>query len=203
MAGAPRGVRVRDEARAEGRKIVDEARAGASGEVSAVLQQANEELTEQSRALTADCSRRWRPVGEPGEPRARGRRDDAYGARHNGTRAVAMSTFIGQLIGFAVIVFLIGKYVAPPVQDDEEPAGGRPHALAENAEAEKKVADADKEHAKALEEAKAEADQGHRGGAAGRREDRRAAARPGRRRAGADQNPRRTAGSAAAPAAHP
>ncbi|MDM2593169.1 F0F1 ATP synthase subunit B/delta, partial [Mycobacteroides abscessus] len=27
-----------------------------------------------------------------------------------------MSTFIGQLIGFAVIVFLVVKYVVPPVR---------------------------------------------------------------------------------------
>jgi F-type H+-transporting ATPase subunit b len=45
---------VREEARAEGRKIVDEAKARANGEVSSVLQQATEQLTEQSRAVTAD-----------------------------------------------------------------------------------------------------------------------------------------------------
>jgi F-type H+-transporting ATPase subunit b len=45
---------VRDEARNEGRKIVEEARTRANAEVSGVLQQANEQLTEQSLALTAD-----------------------------------------------------------------------------------------------------------------------------------------------------
>jgi F-type H+-transporting ATPase subunit b len=45
---------VRDEARNEGRKIVEDARARGNAEVSGVLQQANEALTEQSRALTAD-----------------------------------------------------------------------------------------------------------------------------------------------------
>ena len=45
---------VREEARAEGRKIVDDAKARAGAEVSSVLQQATEELTEQSRAVTAD-----------------------------------------------------------------------------------------------------------------------------------------------------
>ena len=55
MATARReATNVRDEARAEGRKIVEEARARASAEVSGVLQQANEELTQQSRAVTAD-----------------------------------------------------------------------------------------------------------------------------------------------------
>ncbi len=69
-----------------------------------------------------------------------------------------MSTFIGQLVGFAVIVFLVWKYVMPPVRNmmrnQQETVRTQ---LAEHAEAEKKVADADKEHAKALEEAKAEA----------------------------------------------
>ena len=45
---------VRDEARNEGRKIVEEARTRANAEVSGVLQQANEQLTEQSLAVTAD-----------------------------------------------------------------------------------------------------------------------------------------------------
>jgi F-type H+-transporting ATPase subunit b len=55
MATARReATNVREEARAEGRKIVDDSRARASAEVSSVLQQANEELTEQSRAVTAD-----------------------------------------------------------------------------------------------------------------------------------------------------
>jgi ATP synthase F0 subunit b/ATP synthase F1 delta subunit len=69
-----------------------------------------------------------------------------------------MSTFIGQLIGFAVIVFLLWKYVAPPIRtmmkNQQETVRNQ---LADNAEAKKKVADADKEHAKALEQAKAEA----------------------------------------------
>ena len=45
---------VRDEARNEGRKIVEEARSRANAEVSGVLQQASEDLTQQSRALTTD-----------------------------------------------------------------------------------------------------------------------------------------------------
>ena len=68
-----------------------------------------------------------------------------------------MSTFIGQLIGFAVIVFILWRYVVPPVrtlmkkQQDAVRA-----ALAESAEAEKKLADADAMHAKALKDAEAE-----------------------------------------------
>ena len=69
-----------------------------------------------------------------------------------------MSTFIGQLIGFAVIVFLLWKYVVPPVRtmmkNQQETVRTQ---LEDHSVAEKKVADADKEHAKALEEAKAEA----------------------------------------------
>lgn len=69
-----------------------------------------------------------------------------------------MSTFIGQLVGFAVIVFLIWKYVAPPVRNmmktQQETIRTQ---LTDNSEAAKKVADADKEHEKALEQAKAEA----------------------------------------------
>ena len=69
-----------------------------------------------------------------------------------------MSTFIGQLIGFAVIIFLLWQYVVPPLRkmmnNQQEVVRTQ---LSDHAEAEKKVADADKEHAKALEEAKAEA----------------------------------------------
>ncbi|MDT5389399.1 MAG: F-type H+-transporting ATPase subunit b atpH [Mycobacterium sp.] len=68
-----------------------------------------------------------------------------------------MSTFIGQLIGFAVIVFILWRYVVPPVktlmkkQQDAVRA-----ALAESAEAAKKLADADAMHAKALKNAESE-----------------------------------------------
>ena len=69
-----------------------------------------------------------------------------------------MSTFIGQLIGFAVIVFLVVRYIVPLVRrmmDAQKETIRR--QLDEHAEAEKKVADADTEHAKAVESAKAEA----------------------------------------------
>lgn len=67
-----------------------------------------------------------------------------------------MSIFIGQLIGFAVIVFIIVKWVVPPVkrlmQRQQEAVRA---ALAESAEAGKKLADADAMHAKAVDDAKA------------------------------------------------
>src|SRR3954469_15673125 len=67
-----------------------------------------------------------------------------------------MSTFIGQLIGFAVIVYILWRYVVPPVrslmrkQQDAVRTG-----LAESAEAAKKLEEADAMHAKALKDAEA------------------------------------------------
>ncbi|MDT5328519.1 MAG: F-type H+-transporting ATPase subunit b atpH [Mycobacterium sp.] len=68
-----------------------------------------------------------------------------------------MSTFIGQLIGFAVIAWIIWRYVAPPVRTlMQKQQDAVRTALAESAEAAKKLTDADAEHAKALENAKVE-----------------------------------------------
>lgn len=70
-----------------------------------------------------------------------------------------MSIFIGQLIGFAVIAFIIVKWVVPPVRNlmrNQQEAVRA--ALAESAEASKKLADADAMHAKALADAKAESE---------------------------------------------
>ncbi|MUM35665.1 F0F1 ATP synthase subunit B/delta, partial [Mycolicibacterium sp. CBMA 361] len=68
-----------------------------------------------------------------------------------------MEIFIGQLIGFAVIVAIIWKYVVPPVKGmmAKQQEAVRV-ALAESAEAAQKLADADKMHAKTLADAKAE-----------------------------------------------
>jgi ATP synthase F0 subunit b/ATP synthase F1 delta subunit len=69
-----------------------------------------------------------------------------------------MSTFIGQLVGFAVIVFLVWRYVVPPVRrmmtTRQETIRTQ---LDESAEAKKQLADAEKAHEKALEQAKSEA----------------------------------------------
>jgi F-type H+-transporting ATPase subunit delta len=68
-----------------------------------------------------------------------------------------MSTFIGQLIGFAVIVFILWRYVAPPVKTlMKKQQDAVRTALAESEEAAKKLADADAMHAKALKNAEAE-----------------------------------------------
>jgi F-type H+-transporting ATPase subunit delta len=71
-----------------------------------------------------------------------------------------MSTFIGQLVGFAVIVYIAWRYVVPPVrrmmtnqQDNVR------KQLADSAEAKKRLVQAEKAHEKAIEQAKAEAKQ--------------------------------------------
>ncbi|BBX15477.1 F0F1 ATP synthase subunit B/delta [Mycolicibacterium duvalii] len=69
-----------------------------------------------------------------------------------------MSTFIGQLIGFAVIVFLVVRFVVPPVRNMMrlQQDTVRQQLEASSAAAEK-VARADEEHAKAVAAAKEEA----------------------------------------------
>jgi F-type H+-transporting ATPase subunit delta len=69
-----------------------------------------------------------------------------------------MSTFIGQLIGFAVIVFILWRYVVPPVKAlMQKQQDAVRTALVESTEAAKKLAEADAMHAKALKKAEAEA----------------------------------------------
>ncbi|MCW2517721.1 MAG: synthase subunit B/delta, partial [Mycobacterium sp.] len=69
-----------------------------------------------------------------------------------------MSTFIGQLIGFAVIVFILWRYVVPPVKAlMQKQQDAVRTALAESTEAAKKLAEADAMHAEALKKAEAEA----------------------------------------------
>jgi ATP synthase F0 subunit b/ATP synthase F1 delta subunit len=68
-----------------------------------------------------------------------------------------MSTFIGQLIGFAVIAFIVWKYVVPPMRTlMQKQQDAVRTALADSAEAARKLTDADEMHAKALADAKAE-----------------------------------------------
>ena len=71
-----------------------------------------------------------------------------------------MATFLGQLLGFAVIVWLVWRYVVPPVrrlmaarQDTVR------QQLADSAAAAERVKEASKAHEKAVEEAKVEAKQ--------------------------------------------
>lgn len=71
-----------------------------------------------------------------------------------------MSTFIGQLIGFAVIVWILTKYAVPPIKrlmaDQRATVANQ---LEESAKAARRLADADSYHAKRVEEAKVEARQ--------------------------------------------
>ena len=66
-----------------------------------------------------------------------------------------MSTFIGQLVGFVIIVAIIVKWVVPPVRKlmNTQQEAVRA-ALMESKAAADKLANADAEHAKAVEEAK-------------------------------------------------
>lgn len=71
-----------------------------------------------------------------------------------------MSTFVGQLVGFAVIVFLLWRYVVPPVRNmmtNQQEAVRK--QLEDSAEAKKRLDEAETAHEKALEQAKAEAKQ--------------------------------------------
>jgi F-type H+-transporting ATPase subunit delta len=66
--------------------------------------------------------------------------------------------FVGNLIGFAIIVAIIVKWVVPPVREMmRKQQDAVRTALAESAESAKKLEDADAMHAKALEDANAEA----------------------------------------------
>jgi ATP synthase F0 subunit b/ATP synthase F1 delta subunit len=69
-----------------------------------------------------------------------------------------MSTFIGQLVGFAVIIWLIWRYVVPPMRKlmaDRQDVVRK--ELAEAAAAADRLAEASEAHRKALEDAEAEA----------------------------------------------
>ena len=69
-----------------------------------------------------------------------------------------MSTFLGQLVGFAVIVWLVWRYVVPPVRKmmaDRQDAVRK--QLADSAAAADRLAEASRAHSKATEDAKAEA----------------------------------------------
>ena len=69
-----------------------------------------------------------------------------------------MSTFLGQLVGFAAIVLLVWRYVVPPVRKlmaDRQDAVRK--ELADSAAAADRLAEASRAHSKATEDARAEA----------------------------------------------
>ncbi len=69
-----------------------------------------------------------------------------------------MSTFIGQLVGFALIAFLVWRYVVPPVRrlmaDRQETVRKQ---LEDSADAEKRLVESKQAHEKAVQEAEEEA----------------------------------------------
>src|SRR6185437_10606357 len=71
-----------------------------------------------------------------------------------------MAIFIGQLVGFALIVFIVWRYAVPPVRrmmaNQQETVRKQ---LADSAEAKKRLAEAEEAHEKAVEQARAEAKQ--------------------------------------------
>jgi F-type H+-transporting ATPase subunit delta len=68
-----------------------------------------------------------------------------------------MSTFIGQLVGFAVIVWILNKYVVPPMRKlMAEQKDAVRKQLEDNAAATKRLAAADQFHAKRVDEGRAE-----------------------------------------------
>lgn len=75
-----------------------------------------------------------------------------------------MDIFIGQLVGFAVIVLLFWKYVLPPLRKavvtQQEAIGTQ---LVESEAAKNRVVDAQAAHDRAIENAKTEAEELHRG----------------------------------------
>ena len=157
MAGA-RGEAsaIRDEARAEGRQVVDEARAEASGEVAETV-----------RTAVTSCPRMRRPHRPIWSPRWKVFRPRWPSASSGSTASELleprveplMSTFIGQLIGFGVIVFLLVKFVVPPVRTMmKKQQDAVRQALADSATAAQTLSSADETHASKLEEARSQAD---------------------------------------------
>ena len=110
---------LRDNARAEGRKVVEDARAGAEQQVMSTLQMAAEQLKRERDAVELDLRAN---VGTMSATLASRILGVEVATRRGHVRirevrtVIAMSTFIGQLVGFAAIVLLVVRYVVPPVR---------------------------------------------------------------------------------------
>ena len=150
--------KLRDEARAEGRKVLEDMRGRASerSDVDAAASRLGAE--------GASPIHPGRPAVVGGQPVRQPWPAGCSASRstrpHRLRGGKAMSTFIGQLVGFAVIVFIVWRYVIPPVRrmmtNQQENVRKQ---LADSAEAKERLAEAEKAHEKALEQAKAEAKQ--------------------------------------------
>ena len=147
----------RDNARAEGRKVVEDARARAeqAGDVDVAGGRRAIEAGEGRRGAGSARQRRDH-VGDAGQsnPRRRRQRLTRDEVSDNGES----STFIGQLLGFAVIVWLVVRYVVPPVR---KLMAARQDAvrqqLTDAASAAERLTESTTAHSKAVETAKSEA----------------------------------------------
>src|SRR5215212_1938337 len=111
MAGArSEASAIRDEARTAGRKTIDEKRAEASGEVADTLRDAEQTLSQHGAATQTELYSSVDGLSATLASKILGV-DMKPGGKQQ------MSTFIGQLIGFAVIVFILMRWVVPLVRD--------------------------------------------------------------------------------------
>ena len=118
---------------------------GPAAEASATLQSAGEELSRQGQQTAAELQASVETLSATLASRVLG--VDVSAAASRAEAVAAMSTFIGQLVGFAVIVFLIWKYVVPPVRNMMKTRQETVRTqLEESAEAAKKLAEAEAEH---------------------------------------------------------
>ncbi|EUA93819.1 ATP synthase B/B' CF family protein [Mycobacterium ulcerans str. Harvey] len=101
----------RHNARAEGRKVVEDARAHAEQEVASTLQQANEQLKRERDAVELDLRANVERCRRRCQPDRRCRRD--YPSRGGVANHVDIHRTV---VGFAAIVFLVWRYVVPPVR---------------------------------------------------------------------------------------
>ena len=140
----------------------------------------------EGRRGTGSARQRGDHVGDPGQSNPRCR-------RHHLSRdeVSTMSTFIGQLIGFAAIVLLVWRYVVPPVR---RLMAARQDAvrqqLDDSAKAAERLTESTTAHSKAVEAAKSEAKQVVEEAKVRRGTHRRTASGPGRSRGGAHQGTR-------------
>ena len=120
--------KVRDEARAEGRKVFEDMR-GRASERSGVDAAASRLGVEGAGPIASSrtCGRPWRTCLKPWRAGCSASRSTRPHRLRGGS---AMSTFIGQLVGFAVIVFIVWRYVVPPVRRMmTQPAGNRAQSV--------------------------------------------------------------------------
>ena len=181
----------RDNARAEGRKVVDDARARAeqAGDVDVAAGRRAIEAGEGRRGI-GSARQRGHHVGDAGQSDPRRRRHPL--SRDEGSPT--MSTFIGQLIGFAAIVLLVVRYVVPPVRElDDRPSGHRASTVERFGEGRRAAHRVDYGPQQGRGSRQVGSRAGRRRGQGGRGTHHRTATGPGRDRGGAHQGTGRAA----------